>query len=66
MSTKEKRRRQLQSARSVAERYGVSVRTIDRWLEDLELGFPKPLVINRRRFFYDDQIEAFERRHVSA
>jgi hypothetical protein len=38
--------------RKTAERYGVSVRSIERWEADLALGFPKSININGRR--YDD------------
>ena len=34
---------------AVAKRYGVSVRTLDRWL--LHHDFPRPLVVNHRRYF---------------
>jgi hypothetical protein len=38
--------------RKTADRYGVSVRTIERWEADPELHFPKSIVVNGRR--YDD------------
>ena len=65
MSEAEKQRRQLQSARSVAERYDVTGRTIDRWIADKELAFPRPVVINNRRYFYTDELEIFERSRIA-
>jgi hypothetical protein len=38
--------------RKTADRYGVSVRTIERWEADPELHFPKSIIVNGRR--YDD------------
>jgi hypothetical protein len=40
------------SAVMVANRYGVVVRTIDRWLESPELNFPKPDPVNGRRYWW--------------
>lgn len=41
---------------SVAERYGVVVRTIERWIKDPALGFPKPIYIRRHRYFNTAEI----------
>jgi hypothetical protein len=48
--------------KDVAERYGVVVRTIDNWLDDEELGFPKPIVINNRKYYVEDELDEFDRR----
>ena len=46
---------------------GVSEMTLDRWLKDERLAFPRPLVINRRRLFKECEIVAWEdARRVSA
>ena len=51
------------TANQVRARFGgIGDMTLWRWLKDEQLGFPRPLVINRRRFFRLDQIEAFEQR----
>lgn len=50
----------LLPTRSVMDRYGVSDRTIDRWVADPDLGFPRPLRINRKRFFYEHELDAFD------
>lgn len=43
----------LSPRRKTAERYGVSVRTVERWEADRDkTGFPTSIVINKRR--YDD------------
>ena len=53
---------------AVAKRYGVSVRTLDRWL--LHHDFPRPLVVNHRRYFSVAEIERWEietsKRHAVA
>jgi hypothetical protein len=46
---------------TVAARYGVSIRTIDRWLKDPKLGFPLPIVIRDKRFWAIADLEQFER-----
>ena len=46
---------------SVCERYQVVSRTIERWLDDEALGFPRPLIINRRRYFRVAELEQWER-----
>jgi hypothetical protein len=38
--------------RKTADRYGVSVRTIERWEASTDLDFPKSIIVNGRR--YDD------------
>jgi hypothetical protein len=40
------------AARAVAERYNVCIRSIDRWLLNPKLNFPRPAsVVNRRRYW---------------
>jgi predicted DNA-binding transcriptional regulator AlpA len=46
--------------KELTERYGVVPRTVDRWLADADLGFPKPLVINGRRYWALSEIEQWE------
>ena len=43
----------LLPARKTQQRYDVADRTLDRWLSDPGLNFPRPVVINRRRYFRD-------------
>ncbi len=50
------------SARKVWERFDVTDRTLSRWVADPRLQFPQPIVVNRRRYFAEDEIEAFEQR----
>ena len=44
---------------------GISDMTLWRWLHDDCVGFPKPLVINRRRYFRTADVEAFEARQAA-
>lgn len=48
-------------AASVWRRYGKSDRTLDRWLKDESLGFPRPLVIRNRRYFKEAELLEWER-----
>jgi predicted DNA-binding transcriptional regulator AlpA len=50
--------------RALCERFGVSSKTIDRWTETGVL--PKPLRINRYRYWDLGEIEAFERARMAA
>ena len=45
----------------VRQRYDVSDMTIWRWLHNDELQFPKPTIINRRRYWLLEELEAWER-----
>jgi predicted DNA-binding transcriptional regulator AlpA len=46
----------------VCQRYGVTDMSVWRWLQNPELGFPKPaMIINRRRFWLEDELVAWER-----
>ena len=38
---------------------GVSEMSIWRWLKDEDMGFPKPIVINRRRYWREADIAAW-------
>lgn len=58
---------QFLTATQVRERFGrISDMTLWRWLQDQALDFPKPVVIQRRRFFKLDDIEQFEARRIAA
>lgn len=58
-------RDRLLPIRQVIARYSVTDRTIDRWLADPRVNFPKPLVIQRRRFWRLAEIENFERQRAA-
>jgi predicted DNA-binding transcriptional regulator AlpA len=46
--------------RAVMSRYGVSDRTVDRWVADPNLKFPKPIYIQRRRYWDEAELDAFD------
>lgn len=49
------------TARQVRARFGgISDMSLHRWLCNEALAFPKPIVIQRRRYFRLDDVEAFE------
>jgi hypothetical protein len=53
--------RKLRKA-EVAERYGnVTPRTVDRWLLDPALQFPRPLYVGRQPLWDADELTAWER-----
>jgi hypothetical protein len=50
----------------VAERYGRTPRTIERWLNDEKLNFPHPVYINRFKYWNIDELETWERKRTAA
>jgi hypothetical protein len=52
-------------AKGVQERYGIVDRTLDRWLADTEMDFPRPLVVRGRRYFRETELVAWERRRAA-
>jgi len=51
----------LMPAKKVQQRYDIADRTLDRWLESKTLAFPKPVVINKRRYWRIAELETWER-----
>jgi predicted DNA-binding transcriptional regulator AlpA len=51
----------LLPTRRVCERYHVTDRTVDRWIRDEVLGFPQPVIINKRRYFRERHLLDWER-----
>jgi predicted DNA-binding transcriptional regulator AlpA len=47
-------------------RYGISAMTVWRWLQDKPLGFPRPIRINRRRFWKLAELEQWEASRAAA
>jgi hypothetical protein len=52
-------------AADVLKRYRVCDRTLDRWLQRIDLDFPKPLLINRRRYWRVEELLNWERARAS-
>jgi hypothetical protein len=47
--------------RGVAERYGVTTRSVDRWRNDPNVGFPAPAMqINDRCYWAAEDLDAFD------
>lgn len=55
----------LLPARRVLDRYGICARTLGRWVKDESVGFPKPIVVHRRRYWRVSELAAFERRRAA-
>ena len=51
----------LLPARQVWEHYTITSRSLSRWLARGNLGFPRPMVVNGRRYWRLTEIEAWER-----
>jgi hypothetical protein len=51
----------LVPARKVQDRYDIADRTLDRWLESQTLNVPRPVVINKRRYWRVTELAAWER-----
>jgi hypothetical protein len=55
------------SKNGLAHRYNVTTRTVDRWKNNPDLGFPKPdLVVLGREYRKVTTIEAWERKRATA
>jgi predicted DNA-binding transcriptional regulator AlpA len=52
--------------RAVADRYGVSTRSVERWTADPKLNFPQPLRINKRRYWSEAELDEFDRSRSGA
>ncbi|MBB2709671.1 UNVERIFIED_ORG: putative DNA-binding transcriptional regulator AlpA [Rhizobium etli] len=52
------------TAKQVQERYQICSMSLHRWLKNDEMNFPRPMVINRRRLFDEDDIVEWERRRA--
>jgi hypothetical protein len=52
------------TARKTCERFGKSTRTLNRWLDDPDLGFPRPMRIKGRRYFSLAELKKWERRRT--
>jgi hypothetical protein len=50
----------------VAKRYGVCKRTLIRWDEHPEVGFPRPVWINDRKYRDAELLDAFDADRVRA
>lgn len=58
---------EILNSRTLTSRYGVTLRTIDRWLERAGLEFPQPcLVVGKRRYWRLADIEAWETSQAAA
>jgi hypothetical protein len=53
------------AAKRVLERYDIVGRTLDRWLANPGMNFPRPMVINGRRYFLETELTAWERNRAA-
>lgn len=52
------------TANQVKARYHITDMSLYRWLRNEDLRFPQPIVINRRRLFKREEIEAWEKQQA--
>ncbi|MCC3247431.1 DNA-binding protein [Methylocystis sp. WRRC1] len=53
---------ELMGTSALAKALGVSTRTVDRWWNDPNVGFPAPTIINRRKYFSAAEVRAWRAR----
>ena len=53
-------------AAAVLRRYQIVDRTLKRWLDNPSLDFPRPLVVNGRRYFRLTDLEQWERSRAAS
>jgi predicted DNA-binding transcriptional regulator AlpA len=51
--------------RQVRDRYNVSDMTLWRWMRNPKLNFPQPTIINRRRYWAEEELQQWERTRAS-
>jgi predicted DNA-binding transcriptional regulator AlpA len=51
--------------RQVCQRYSVNERTIERWFKAAHVGFPEPVLINKRRYYREAELIVWERQRYS-
>ncbi len=51
--------RQVVSKKEFAAAVKHTIRTVDRWREDERLGFPKPIIIRRKLYWYQDELTSW-------
>jgi predicted DNA-binding transcriptional regulator AlpA len=51
--------------RQVRDRYNVSDMTLWRWMRNPKLNFPQPTIINRRRYWAEEELQQWERARAS-
>jgi predicted DNA-binding transcriptional regulator AlpA len=56
----------LLPAAQVLTRYSVTAMTVWRWLRSKTLNFPKPITINRRRYWRLQDLVSWERERATA
>lgn len=50
------------TAKQVCERYGsITEMTLHRWLQEPAMRFPRPIKINRLRFFDIEELDEYDR-----
>lgn len=53
-------------AAEVCRRYGISRWTLRRWHESQAVAFPKPIIVNSRRYFDEAEISTWESQRSAA
>lgn len=53
-------------APAIAAELGVNIRTLDRWLRDPDLAFPKPVRIKTRNYFPRAEIDNWKNTRLRA
>jgi hypothetical protein len=51
---------------AVARRYNVTPRSVDRWVDDPDLGFPKPVIMNKRKYWSIRALVDYDRKVATA
>lgn len=51
------------SGPALRKRYGVSAQSLHRWMNDVELAFPRPMLIKNRLYFKEADLVVWEAKH---
>ncbi len=51
--------------RVVCERYGIVSRTLSRWDANTDLNFPRPIIINGRKYRDEAELDTWDREQAT-
>ncbi len=54
------------TSNAICERFGITRRTLARWMVDPRMGFPKSLVLNHRHYFEEIEVISWERTRAAS
>lgn len=54
------------TSNAICERFGITRRTLARWMVDPKMEFPNSLVLNHRHYFEETEVISWERTRAAS